>query len=1320
MQFKSINLKLITKFHRLMNHYIKILIITFLLAVCYSPLTYGIEVTLIEESESGIKLHIENQNEIELIIYDEYTPAKNLFRLKDFSLYEVTDYLTIPYWHCKIALPSPSQPKISISNLEFKSQTLDSELTPEIIELIKQKELAEITNIGFLRDVPAGILEVFPLQVTKKNSEINVLKSVDIYIEFTGRYKKQEGGIDVRKDDVFYETTFLNSKMVKEWRYPRKLILKKPAEYPAGKWAKITIKENGIYYLTYEKLKELGIVNEDIGTNRIYLFSNSTGGRELSSQIGVEVPDNLVENSKFITGSDNVFSAGDSIVFYGRSASGIDIGSDGELKFNRNAYSFNNYYWLLIAAEARNPRMMEYLPSLSDEPDQIITETEVIDRHELEYENFLHSGLRWYGEKFSKSGSKVSVLFTLPGNNGSYFANIKVRTKGAIEKSSNNYFKLYINNNYIGSWSSSDFYCSLNTFSYTLSPGTNIFRIDYSASPSSAEAYLDYIEINYTGDLKPENKPMYFFSPYPTSGILKYEISNIEYKNPVVFNITNWDDVKIQRYNKLPDNAITFTTGGENVVREHYYIVAPQFYKTPENIELIDSPSWNTLRNKENNANYIIITDEKFTEAAEIIAQLHSEEVKQSDRLNTLITTQNQIFREFNADIPDPHAIRFFLKYAFENWGTQYVLLLGDGTYDYRGIESSEGNYIFTYQVDTETESSGGFSSYATDARYTYVNGSDTNMDIAIGRIPVRTLDEAMNFAEKLRRYILQPVYGNWRNTITLVADDPERPYHGEHYHIEDSENNIAKSIPKNFSLKKLYLLEFPEVRDATVYGVAKPAATEAILEQLEKGTTIINYLGHGSSTVWAQEKALVMERDLGKINTEMKLPLWIAGTCSWGKFDEIATSCMPEALISLNQNGAIATFSATRGTVGSTNAVFIQSILKKWFTNDEIRRIRIGDVIQQVLSGSNSNNEKYVLFGDPALYLAMPYKKVTFDPLPTDTLKALSHITISGKTEDDLSNYNGTGILNVCDSERNVKRSYLDRNKELQYMSYTLPGELLFKGSIEISKGSLESGFFIPKDLNYEGNYGYINFIGWNINDNIEVSGYYDRLVFSGSESVIDTIGPKIKIELKNGDFYDGDVISSDSELKIKISDKHGINLTGQLGHNITVELKSDKIHALTNANEDFVYDLDSDTSGSLPFSLSTFEPDEYSITIKAWDNANNSSELTSTFVLTTSSEIQLERVVNYPNPFKDETEITFFLTQPGEVKISIYTVRGLLIRRLELFEIEPGFHAVRWDGKDDYGDKISRGIYLYEVKAKSIDSNKTDTYIGKMVKTG
>jgi len=111
----------------------------------------------------------------------------------------------------------------------------------------------------------------------------------------------------------------------------------------------------------------------------------------------------------------------------------------------------------------------------------------------------------------------------------------------------------------------------------------------------------------------------------------------------------------------------------------------------------------------------------------------------------------------------------------------------------------------------------------------------------------------------------------------------------------------------------------------------------------------------------------------------------------------------------------------------------------------------------------------------------------------------------------------------------------------------------------------------------------------------------------------------------------------------------------------------------------------------------------------------------LNSTFILTNSTKLELEKVVNYPNPFTDETDITFFLTQPGKVKISIFTIRGLLIREIEQSEpLDLGFNFIHWDGKDDFGDDISRGIYLYRIKAKSIDSNHTVTFIGKMVKSG
>ena len=1282
---------------------------------------FGIEYNLIEETDEGIYFHIKNESSLKWKSSENYPNSESVLYINDARFVKISDNLIIPYWQWTIALPTPDKPKVTISNFNFIKITLEKSLTDKDYLILKEKEPIQFTNTGFLRDISGGILEIYPIQVGKNPNEITLLKSADIRIQFIKKSSVQKSKKLNQEQERFFEKSFLNGKSATKWLHPRIKTLKKPVQFPQGQWIKITVKDDGIYALSYDELQSAGMGENSIDTDRIYLYSNSTGGRELSSQIGIEVPDNLVENSRKIIGSENgYFSSGDSIIFWGRSTSGVDADSNGTLKFNRNCYSLENYYWLFLSNSIITlPKSMTMLPNISSTPDSIITDYEKVDRHEIEADNFLHSGKRWYGEKFSKSGSTVSVLFQLPTYKSEYPASIKIRTKGAtISRSSSikYYFTLNLNNS-THSWSSNNYNSKLETFNQSLSSGLNIFRIEYTSSLSSAQAYLDYIECRYQCELKPANKSMEFWSP-KTSGLFEYQISDIQFEHPIIFDITDWDDINIQNSESFGSDGLKFLANNNVTSRSHYYITSPDKYKSPVNIQLINSPSWNSLRTTEQGAKYVIITTEEFKEAAEDIAMLHSADVREGNRLTSIVALQDQILREFNADIPDPHAIRFFLKYAYENWNEapQYVLLFGDGTYDYRGIESDEGNYILTYQVSPESESGGGFSSYTTDARFVYINGSDKLMDMAIGRITVRTIEEAQNAAEKIRKYVTEPIYGSWRNRITLVADDPVRPNNNEPEHINDSELSIASNIPKFFTLNKLYLLEYPQVQDASTYGVRKPAATEAILKQLERGTTIINYLGHGSSTVWAQEHVLKMDRDLGKINTGMKLPFWIAGTCSWGQFDDISGPCMPEALVIEPEDGGIAAFSATRATTAGPNAAFIKSIFQKWFSKDRINRIRIGTPIQFTLTGNSSNNEKYVLFGDPALYLALPYQKAEFNNLSTDSLKALSRVSITGQTEIAI----GKGIIKVYDSDRYVTRNYIDKNKKSHSQSYILPGDILFKGSIQIDNENFSTKFFVPKDLNYESRYGMINLYAWNEESGVEVSGFYDSLIFAGSESILDTVGPEIIIGFQNINFQDGDIITPDATLEIKIQDSHGINITGQLGHNIILQFDSDESQTL-QLTEEFSYNTNSDTSGVVVIPLPDIDPGEHSIYVKAWDNANNSSSVNSTFILTSSTKLELEKVVNYPNPFTDETDITFFLTQPGKVKISIFTIRGLLIREIEQSEpLDLGFNFIHWDGKDDFGDDISRGIYLYRIKAKSIDSNHTVIFIGKMVKSG
>ncbi|MFA4838200.1 MAG: type IX secretion system sortase PorU [Candidatus Neomarinimicrobiota bacterium] len=1291
----------------------------FLLLIVFSSRIAGFEYRIIEETANSIVLECQETSQVEWRFSENYPDSTTLLLLGDAEVTALSSNLLFPFRQVAVALPSPQKPKVFLNILDSEPVDLDKPLTTEDFQRLKNHSAIEISDWGLMGTSPSALVRIFPVRAADRPNQVILLRKFRITINYSTENVEAIYKTISKADALNLDLLYVNPTSRSNWQTKTVRSLKKATIFPDGVWLKLTVSEDGIYSLPFDQIAAKGISETEIDVNRIFLYSNSTGGFKMSDVIDTPVPENLVEIARRIVSPDATFGSADTLIFWGRATSGLATDVVGNLRFDRNYYSFNNFYWLLIADQPGSPKTIGTLESSQLTANSTVTETEYLERHELEISNFIHSGTHWYGEKFSNSGASISIVFPLPERENGYSAKIKIRTAGATNKTTN-FFNLFYNTSSasIASWSSSNYYTTNKILTTSLVGGTNIFRITFSCSAASAQAYLDFVEILYNRDLRPGNESLRFWAPN-SNGLIEYRLSDVRLKNFLVFDVTDWANVNAQNVVTDSQNAYHFRAETLTQNRRSYFITSPDHYKSPQKIENVGRIGWTSLLTPlDHGAKYVIITDKAFQSAADTLADLYAN--RETDRLSTKVVLQSQIFREFNADIPDPDAIRFFLKYAFENWSIrpEFVLLLGDGTYDYRGIESGQGNYVLTYQVESESDVIDVLGSYASDARFVYISGSDQLMDMAIGRIPAKTAEDAQNAVDKIRSYLTEPIYGDWRNRITLVADDPERPLTGEEYHIADTEKYIARYIPKNFTTEKLYLLEFPEVQDASTYGVKKPAATEAIFKQLSLGTTIINYMGHGSPTVWAQERALDMERDISALQTGMKLPFWIAATCSWGQFDDISGDCMPEALMLKAEGGAIAALGATRATYPSSNCAFISALLQRWFSNGKINRIRLGTLLQIVFSGNSENNEKYVLFGDPALYLALPTGQAVFDQLPSDSLKALASVSLKGTIGSGDAVFSGQGILKVFDSDRLVTRTYLTTAKESRSMSYVLPGELLFKGSVGVENGSFSSKFFVPKDLNYANRFGSINLYSWSESSGREISAFYDSLVFRGSESAVDTIPPRIDIGFLNIDFRDGDVVTPEMSLQIRIQDEHGVNIAGQMGHDILVEYDADPTLTV-EATENFSYDTNSDTSGTLVLTLPDIEAGEHSIRVLAWDNANNPATATSTFTLSLAEKLSVERVFNFPNPFSNETDFTFTLTQPAKVKISIYTVRGLFIRSIDSSEIfSAGFQTIHWDGNDDFGDAISRGIYIFKLGVVSADSKQKDTFIGKLVK--
>jgi hypothetical protein len=221
------------------------------------------------------------------------------------------------------------------------------------------------------------------------------------------------------------------------------------------------------------------------------------------------------------------------------------------------------------------------------------------------------------------------------------------------------------------------------------------------------------------------------------------------------------------------------------------------------------------------------------------------------------------------------------------------------------------------------------------------------------------------------------------------------------------------------------------------------------------------------------------------------------------------------------------------------------------------------------------------------------------------------------------------------------------------------------------------------------------------------------------------DSVGPKIEFTV--GDrkvFVDGEEVSRQESVQITLTDSSGINLSGGLGHGITLELDNRPENTI-NVTESFSYETGDYTTGKLLYPLAKLDPGEHSFKIKAWDNANNSSTAQFSINLVSSSQMAINDLLNYPNPVKGGSATTFYfeLTAPvHRFSLDIFTLSGKKIRSFVGENLgadnypNRDFEAV-WDGRDADGDAVATGVYIYKATALPQTGGTSVESFGKVV---
>jgi hypothetical protein len=810
-----------------------------------------------------------------------------------------------------------------------------------------------------------------------------------------------------------------------------------------------------------------------------------------------------------------------------------------------------------------------------------------------------------------------------------------------------------------------------------------------------------------------------FFSKDTTS-VIQYNVTGFSSSNIKIYNITDYANASLLSGTTINGTECDFQVKEKAGKVSRYFAVGNDVYLTPSNIVKIDNSN---LHGTVTGAQFLIITNKNFEAAAQSLATYKQNSAP--EKISTTVVDVDKIFNEFSCGMTDPTAIRDYIKYAYDSWQTKpsYVLFFGKGTYDPKDVEGAGTDYVPAYETQESLEQ---INSYPTDDYFVEVSGNDDFIDIPYGRITVETANDAISIVNKIIQYETQSDKGSWRNLISLVADDG---WHGTagwegNQHTAPTEYLANYIIPSSYDLNKIYLAAYNVV--LTSEGSRIPDAAAAIVNAINNGTLIMNYIGHGSPDLWADEYVFEQTTTIPLLHNS-NYPFIVSAACDFGYWDMTNYQSSAEQLVLLNNAGCIATLAASRLVYSDANHAFddqLFSDLLKPSSDSNYLPLTLGQAVYQAkLIYNDVNTQKYEFFGDPTLRLKIPECKATIDSVNGKTssafvqIKALSTTKISGeirKSDNSLwSEFNGSGILTMFDSQRTVDLINLEN------YAVIIPGDIKFKGNISVKNGKFSSSFAVPKDSSYGDQNSKLELYFYN--NNYDGIGYTTNINIVGTDTTVvnDKTGPDIKIYFDDTTTTNPKLVAPNSSLIVKLYDPVGLNTIGT-DHKLQGILNGDKSNPIDFTNY-FKSEVNSGgRSGIINYKFSNLSPGSYNLKVAAWDIFNNSSNATYNFEVTNSNQFIIEDIYNYPDPFASNTTFTFQqnLAAPINVKIKVYTVAGRLIREIERNGVTSKFVKVDWDGRDQNGDLIANGTYLYKVIVHSVDGQYSQNALSKLAK--
>lgn len=1118
------------------------------------------------------------------------------------------------------------------------------------------------------------------------------------------------------------------------------------SELAEGTWYKIAIGEDGVYKLDYNLLQELG-VEFPIDPGNINLYGN--GGNMLPFKNWEPRHDDLQRNAiSMVDGNDGSFDENDYILFYGKGPHRWEYDEDVEPERYRHVhhvYSDSAYYYIRVDDDETPKRI-----STANEPGGTVTNTVTTfdDRQFIENEtsNLVKSGREFYGEHFDIT---TSYSFTFNTSNpiadtAYLHANLASRSSGgassfdiAVAGTTTN-----LSIPAVGS-SSTSAVAKVDDalISFVPSSSATVVTINFNKFTPNAEGWLDFLELNLERSLKIVGSQMHFRNKAAVGpgNVAEYILTESGFVNEV-WDITDITGVRRVDLN-MDGSDLTFKATADSL--REFVAFAGSGYLEPRAVGSLSNQNLHALAN----VDMVILSSPQLLSESAQLEVFHEEE-----GMNVEVVTPQIVYNEFSSGNPDVTAIKMLMKMLHdkadgdEELMPKYLLIMGDGNYiSNRGLNAAAGHTVITYQ---SLNSLSPTDSFVSDDYFAFLNDDesesyDDKLDIGVGRIPAETNQEAQDYINKVMIYSSDNTaldggafclgdenpspYGAWRNIITFVADDqdgnggPTEKIHMEH---SDEHSNTIFEDYNDYNVTKIYLDAYQQ--ESTPGGERYPEAKEAIKQRVENGALIVNYIGHGGEKGWAHERVLDISTIQNWTNIN-RLPLFMTATCELARFDDPEFKSAGENIVMNPNGGAIAMLTTTRIVFSGSNQWLGRAFYKIALEDDE--DIRLGDIARFTKNDddvpNSSNKRNFTLLGDPAVRLAYPKHEVYTTHVngeklseDLDTIGSLELVTLQGYVGNAQGNildgFNGFVYPTVYDKKSDIDVLNNDGGSEF---SFDMFRSTIYKGKASVENGLFEFSFIVPKDINFNVGNGRVSYYAVSGSD--DAHGHSEEFLIGGSSDdvVLNEEGPEVNVFLNDTTFVFGGITSEDPILIARVFDENGINTVGNgIGHDITATLDG-QTNSQIILNEYYESDLDTYQSGEIRYQLSSLDEGVHTLDVKVWDVQNNSSEGFTEFVVSQSSEMALDHVLNYPNPFTTRTEFFFEHNQACDaldVQIQVFTVSGKLVKTINRIVQSQGFRSegIVWDGKDDFGDKIGRGVYVYRVKVETPTGTKAEEF--------